>query len=82
MGDIFGDGSSNELPTHQVTLGEFYIGKYEVTQAQWQAVMGSNPSSFSACGASCPVESVNWDDIQMFITTLNQLSGKKLPASD
>ncbi len=76
MGDTFGDGSSDELPTHQVTVGEFYIGKYQVTQGQWQAVMGSNPSSFSSCGADCPVESVNFSDIQAFITTLNQLSGK------
>ncbi len=76
MGDTFGDGASDELPTHQVTVGEFYIGKYEVTQGQWQAVMGSNPSSFSSCGADCPVESVNLSDVQTFITTLNQLSGK------
>ncbi len=76
MGDTIGDGASDELPTHQVTLGEFYIGKYEVTQGQWQTVMGSNPSSFSACGANCPVESVNSDDIQTFITALNQQSGK------
>lgn len=76
MGDTFGDGYSWELPTHQVTVGDFYIGKYEVTQGQWQAVMGSNPSYFSACGANCPVENVSWDDIQTFITTLNQQSGK------
>ncbi len=82
MGDTFGDGSSDELPTHQVTVGEFYIGKYQVTQGQWQAVMGSNPSSFSSCGADCPVESVNFSDIQAFITTLNQLSGKKQPPAD
>lgn len=76
MGDTFGDGDTDEIPTHQVTVGDFYIGKYEVTQGQWQAVMGSNPSSFSACGANCPVENVSWDDIQTFITTLNQQSGK------
>jgi formylglycine-generating enzyme required for sulfatase activity len=76
MGDTFGDGFSGELPTHQVTVGDFYIGKYEVTQGQWQAVMGSNPSYFSSCGTTCPVEQVSWDDIQTFITTLNQRSGK------
>ncbi len=76
MGDTFGDGWSGELPTHQVTLSDFYIGKYEVTQGQWVAVMGSNPSYFSACGLDCPVDSVSWDDIQTFITQLNQLSGK------
>ena len=76
MGDTFGDGYSDELPTHQVTLSDFYIGKYEVTQGQWVAVMGSNPSYFSACGLDCPVNSVSWNDIQTFITQLNQLSAK------
>ena len=76
MGDTFDDGYPGEIPTHQVTVGDFYIGKYEVTQGEWQAVMGSNPSSFSACGAGCPVENVSWDDIQTFITTLNLQSGK------
>jgi len=76
MGDTYGEGNSNELPTHLVTVGDFYIGAYEVTQGEWRAVMGSNPSYFSACGADCPVEQVSWNDIQIFITTLNQLSGK------
>ena len=49
---------------HQVTLTQdYYMGKYEVTQAQWQAVMGSNPSSLTSCGEDCPVEKVSWDDI-------------------
>jgi formylglycine-generating enzyme required for sulfatase activity len=77
MGDTFGDGYSDEKPTHQVTVSSFSIGKYEVTQGQWQAVMGSNPSYFSSCGSTCPVEQVSWDDIQTFITKLNQQSGKK-----
>jgi len=64
MGDTFNDGNSDEKPTHQVTVGDFYIGKYEVTQGQWKAVMGSNPSSFTACGDNCPVEQVSWNDIQ------------------
>jgi formylglycine-generating enzyme required for sulfatase activity len=76
MGDTFGDGYSNGLPTHQVTVGDFYIGKYEVTQAEWQTVMGSNPSYFTACGTTCPVEQVSWTDIQTFISTLNTQSGK------
>lgn len=82
MGDTFGDGFSAELPTHQVTIGDFYIGKYEVTQGEWQTVMTDNtsglsatPSYFSACGANCPVEQVSWDDIQIFISRLNALSG-------
>ncbi|MEI6207530.1 MAG: SUMF1/EgtB/PvdO family nonheme iron enzyme, partial [Desulfuromonadales bacterium] len=74
-GDTFNDGNSDEKPTHQVTLGDFYIGKYEVTQGQWKAVMGSNPSGFTACGDNCPVEQVNWNDVQTFITKLNQSSG-------
>ena len=75
MGDT--DGYSWELPTHQVTVGDFYIGKYEVTQGQWQAVMGSNPSYFNACGDNCPVELVTWNDVQDFITKLNQQKGTK-----
>jgi formylglycine-generating enzyme required for sulfatase activity len=75
MGNTFGDAAIWEQP-HQVTVGDFYIGKYEVTQGQWQAVMGSNPSYFSSCGTNCPVERVSWDDIQIFITKLNQMSGK------
>ena len=72
MGDTFGDGNSDEKPVHEVCLDDFYIGKYEVTQGQWKAVMGNNPSSFSSCGDNCPVENVNWNDIQDFITKLNQ----------
>ncbi len=72
MGDAVGNGRDVELPVHTVNLTQsFYIQKTEVTQAQWQAVMGSNPSYFSTCGDLCPVEQVNWDDIQTFITTLN-----------
>ena len=65
---------SNEKPTHQVTLSSYMIGKTEVTQALWQAVMGSNPSYFR--GDNLPVEQVSWDDCQKFITKLNALTGK------
>ena len=56
---------SSESPTHQVTLGAFYIGRYEVTQAQWTARMGSNPSLFSGYSdsPSRPVEQVTWNMI-------------------
>jgi formylglycine-generating enzyme required for sulfatase activity len=65
-----------ELPTHQVTLTKgYYIGKYEVTQAQWKAVMDNNPSRFQ--GNDLPVECVSWNDIQIFITKLNKLTDKK-----
>jgi len=63
---------SNEVKMDQ----DFYLGKYPVTQQQWEAVMGNNPSNFK--GGSLPVETVSWDDAQIFIHKLNQLSGKKL----
>jgi formylglycine-generating enzyme required for sulfatase activity len=59
-------------PVHGVTISKpFYLGKHEVTQAQWQAVMGNNPSKFKDCGGNCPVENVFWDDAQEFIKRLN-----------
>ena len=65
----------NEKPTHQVTLtNDYYIGKYEVTQALWKAVMGSNPSEFK--GDNLPVESVIWYKCQEFISKLNRITGK------
>ena len=65
-----------EKPTHQVTLtNDYYIGKYEVTQAVWQAVMGNNPSYFK--GDNLPVEQVSWDDCQEFISKLNSITSKK-----
>lgn len=75
MGDSFGDGAFNEKPLHEVCLEGFSIGKYEVTQGQWKKIMGSNPSTFSACGDDCPVENVGWDDALEFIRRFNSLSG-------
>ncbi|WP_337810547.1 formylglycine-generating enzyme family protein [Prevotella sp.] len=64
-----------EKPTHQVTLtNDYYIGKYEVTQALWQAVMSNNPSYFK--GDNLPVEKVSWNDCQEFISKLNTITGK------
>ena len=68
------DAYNSEKPAHQVTLSDYYIGETEVTQALWQAVMGSNPSSFK--GNNNPVESVSWDDCQEFIRKLNSLTGR------
>ena len=68
------DAEYDEKPVHSVTLSSFYICKYEVTQALWQAVMGSNPSFRK--GDDLPVESVSWDDCQTFIRKLNALTGK------
>ena len=69
------DPWDDEKPTHQVTLtNDYYIGKYEVTQALWKAVMGKNPSDFK--GDNLPVEKVSWDDCQEFISKLNRITGK------
>lgn len=68
------DAWDDEKPAHSVTLSGYYIGKYEVTQAQWKAVMGNNPSSFK--GDNLPVESVSWNEVQEFIKKLNQMTGK------
>ena len=69
------DYDYDEKPTHQVTLtNDYYIGKYEVTQALWQAVMGSNPSKFK--GDNLPVENVSWKDCQEFLSKLNNTTGK------
>ena len=66
----------DEKPVHQVTLtNDYYIGKYEVTQALWQTVMESNPSSFK--GNNLPVEQVSWNDCQEFIGKLNSITGRK-----
>ena len=66
----------NEEPVHQVTLtNDYYIGKYEVTQALWQAVMGSNPSKYK--GDNLPVEMVSWNDCKEFISKLNSMTGRK-----
>ncbi|MGM9799924.1 MAG: formylglycine-generating enzyme family protein [Muribaculaceae bacterium] len=69
------DAEDDEKPTHSVTLSGYYIGKYEVTQKQWKAIMGNNPSKFK--GDNLPVENVSWNDCQEFIRKLNQLTGKK-----
>ena len=69
-----GDESSDQTPTHSVTLSSYYICKYEVTQALWRAVMGSNPSKFK--GDNLPVEQVSWDDCQTFINRLNSYTGR------
>ncbi len=64
-----------EKPVHQVRIDDYYIGAFEVTQAQWMAVMGSNPSYHKNCD-QCPVEQVSWRDVQEFLEKLNALTGK------
>ena len=68
------DAYTDEKPTHNVTLSSYYICKYEVTQALWRAVMGSNPSKFK--GDNLPVEYVSWNDCQTFINRLNSYTGR------
>jgi len=60
MGDTRGEGIFDELPTHTVTLNSFFMGRYEVTQAEWQSVMGSNPASGYGVGDNYPVYLVSW----------------------
>lgn len=69
------DPDEDELPTHQVTLSNYYIGETEVTQALWEAVMKQNPSLMP--GSNRPVEYVTWTMCQTFITRLNELTGEK-----
>jgi formylglycine-generating enzyme required for sulfatase activity/tetratricopeptide (TPR) repeat protein len=69
----FSMGDSSNGPIHQVTISsEFYLGKYPVTQDQWEVVMGSNPSKF--IGPDLPVEQVSWEDCQEFISRLNAMA--------
>jgi eukaryotic-like serine/threonine-protein kinase len=78
------NGNSEEKPQRQVTLGDLWMGKYEVTQAQWRAVMGTNPSDFK--GGDLPVEQVSWDDAREFCRRLNakfglsEAEGYRLPS--
>ena len=65
---------ADELPTHRVTLNGFYIGQYEVTQGLWTSVMGENPSKWTG-NDSLPVEQVSWNDVQIFIARLSQMTG-------
>jgi len=76
------NGESDEKPVHWVNINGFAMSKTEVTQGQWKAVMGSNPSRFSHCGDDCPVESVSWNDAQSYVQKLSQQTGKiyRLPS--
>lgn len=70
-----GDDCYDDEKPHQVTLSAFRMSKYEVTQEQWQAIMGNNPSEFKNC-PKCPVEFVSWNDVQEFIKKLNNMTGE------
>ena len=71
-----GKGTRDEKPVHEVKIGySFAVGKYEVTQAEWEAVMGMNPSEFK--GAKRPVEKVSWNDAKSFVKKLSAQTGKE-----
>jgi len=76
MGSPDETGDGDEYPRHDVVISQpFYLGKYEVTQEQWEEVMGSNPSRFR--GAKLPVETVSWKDCQVFLAKLAAKTGRK-----
>ena len=78
MGSTGSEAFDDEQPVTQVRISRgFWLGKYEVTQTEWEAVMGSNPSSFNGCG-HCPVEEVSWNDVQDFISRLNAQEGREV----
>ncbi len=74
MGSEDVEADDDEVPVHEVQIKNFYIGKYEITQAQWKNIMGKNPSYFR--GDDFPVECVSWEDVQRFIKRLNAKTGK------
>lgn len=76
MGGDPADHKDDELPPHPVRVAPFYLGRYEVTQAQWQAVMGYNPSSYKH--PERPVDQVTWLEAQSFISKLNRMEGTSL----
>lgn len=73
MGDSFGTQASDEKPVHEVCVDGFWLAKYPVTQSQWVAVMGSNPSKFKD-NARNPVDSISWDDAKRYAARLSAMS--------
>ena len=82
---VMGDDKSaydDEKPAHRVTVPSFLLGKFEVTQGQWRALMGSNPSSFIDCGDNCPVAKVSWEEAHEYVKKLTEKAGQpyRLPS--
>ena len=76
MGSAGSGADDDERPLTQVLINQgFEISKHEVTQGQWEAMMRSNPSIFSACGSTCPVENATWNEVQEYIAKLNSAAG-------
>jgi formylglycine-generating enzyme required for sulfatase activity len=71
-----------EQPVHRVNVPAFFLGRTEVTEGQWIAVMGKNSGRFSDCGADCPVENISWNEAQEFARRLSNKTGKtyRLPS--
>ena len=62
----------DEKPRRKVSISApFWLGRYEVTQSQWERVMGTNPSVFKDCGPNCPVENISWNDAKRFVSAMN-----------
>ncbi len=74
--DMGSDDNGAERPKHKVVLGSFYMGIYEVTQEQWEAVTGYNYSDYHKC-STCAMDAVSWEQVQDFIKLLNEKSGRK-----
>ncbi|MGR3309164.1 MAG: formylglycine-generating enzyme family protein [Candidatus Brocadiales bacterium] len=77
MGDTFGDGKSGKESVHEVFVDDFWMGRYEVTHAQWWWVTGGRPEDVTK-GDEYPVENVSWYDVQVFIKNLNKKTGKEM----
>jgi formylglycine-generating enzyme required for sulfatase activity len=75
-GGCYKMGAAEDKTLHEVCVSDFAISAYEVTQGQWQEIMGSNPSRYSSCGSNCPVDQVSWNDVQEFIAKLNARTTK------
>ena len=75
MGNPKPDPENEDDISHKVIINSFYIGKYEVTQLQWKAVMGKNSSIDDVC-PKCPVEVISWNEIQLFLKKLSEITGK------
>ena len=77
MGSTSAEADDDESPVTRVRISRgYWLGRHEVTQAEWQGVMGTNPSWFDECGPNCPVEQVSWEDAQAFIARLNAAVGQ------
>jgi len=76
MGTVDEGGPRSSAPVHEVCVDDYYMGKYEVTQAQWKAVMGTGPATMNSCGDNCPVVDVSWNEVQEFTRRLSERTGK------